>query len=52
MLEGLLQTHEGAQRRVTNGSECIEAQGETSHEKSQNGDDKSMELCIKLKNYF
>uniref|UniRef100_A0A915LS68 Uncharacterized protein n=1 Tax=Meloidogyne javanica TaxID=6303 RepID=A0A915LS68_MELJA len=39
VLEGLLQTHEGAQRRVTNGDD-IGAQGETSPEKSQNGGDK------------
>uniref|UniRef100_A0A914KID4 Uncharacterized protein n=1 Tax=Meloidogyne incognita TaxID=6306 RepID=A0A914KID4_MELIC len=39
VLEGLLQTHEGAQRRVTNGDE-IEAHGENSPEKSQNGGDK------------
>ena len=48
MLEGLLQTHEGAQRRITNGNECIEAQGETSPEKSRNGGDKSMEVANRI----
>lgn len=51
MLEGLLQTHEGAQRRVTNGDE-IEAHGENSPEKSQNGGDKSTELSNKIKKLF
>ena len=47
VVEGLLQTHEGAQRRVVNGTSSVEGQSGSVHDDStENGTERSKKYLL------